>query len=215
MNHRAVIFDLGGVVLGSPLHAIAAFEREEGLPAGFVNRLVVTSGDAGAWSRLERGKLDLEAFYTAFEPDCADAGQQLSARVLMERVAVSAEPRPAMLEAVRRIRERGLKTAALTNNWVGEEEGTRPLRLCFDAFIESSALGLRKPDPRIYLHACEQIGVEPPQAIFLDDIGRNLKTARELGMATIKVLEPEAALAELEGLLGFGLQAGGDAASPR
>ncbi len=213
MRHRAVIFDLGGVVLDSPLHAIAAFEREEGLPAGFVNRVVVRSGEAGAWSRLERGELELEAFYAAFEQDCSEAGETLSARLLMERIAVSTEPRPAMLEAVRRIRERGLKAAALTNNWVGEEEGTRSLRPCFDAFIESSALGLRKPDPRIYLHACEQIGVEPPEAIFLDDIGSNLKTARKLGMTTIKVLEPGAALAELEGLLGFALQASGEAAS--
>ncbi len=205
MRHRAVIFDLGGVVLGSPLHAIAAFEREEGLPAGFVNRVVVTSGDAGAWSRLERGELELEAFYAAFEQDCSEAGETLSPRLLMQRIAESAEPRPAMLEAVRRIRERGLKAAALTNNWVGEEEGTRGLRPCFDAFIESSALGLRKPDPRIYLHACEQIGVEPAQTIFLDDIGRNLKAARGLGMTTIKVQEPGAALAELEGLLGFAL----------
>ncbi len=205
MRHRAVIFDLGGVVLDSPLHAIAAFEREEGLPAGFVNRVVVRSGEQGAWSRLERGELELEAFYAAFEQDCAEAGERLSARLLMQRIARSAEPRPAMLEAVRRIRERGLKAAALTNNWVAEEEGTRPLRACFDAFIESSALGLRKPDPRIYLHACEQIGVEPSEAIFLDDIGRNLKAARCLGMTTIKVQEPGAALAELEGLLGFAL----------
>ena len=212
MSHRAVIFDLGGVVLGSPLHAIAAFEDEKGLPAGFVNRVVVTTGDAGAWSRLERGELELEAFYAAFERDCAQAGETLSARLMMQRIAVSAEPRPAMLEAVRRIRERGLKAAALTINWVGEEDGTRPLRSCFDAFIESSALGLRKPDPRIYVHACEQIDVEPPEAIFLDDIGRNLKTARGLGMATIKVLEPAAALAELEGLLGFPLQDGRAAA---
>ncbi len=213
MRHRAVIFDLGGVVLGSPLHAIAAFEREEGHPAGFVNRVVVDTGHGGAWSRLERGELELEAFYTAFEDDCARAGETLSARLMMQRIAVSAAPRPAMLEAVRRIRERGLKAAALTNNWVGEEEGTRTLRPCFDAFIESSALGLRKPDPRIYVHACQEIGVEPPEAIFLDDIGRNLKTARGLGMATIKVLEPGAALGELEGLLGFALQATGDAAS--
>ncbi len=108
MRHRAVIFDLGGVVLGSPLHAIAALEREEGLPAGFVNQVVVRSGEAGAWSRLERGELALEAFYAAFEQDCSEAGETLSARLLMERIAVSTEPRPAMLEAVRRIREQGL-----------------------------------------------------------------------------------------------------------
>ena len=208
MRFLAVIFDLGGVVLGSPLHAIAAFEREQGLPAGFVNRVVMETAPEGAWSRLERGELTLEEFFPAFERDCAEAGQVLCARAMMERMAERALPRPAMLEAVQRIRARGLKTAALTNNWEqeGREEGTRALRPHFDAFVESSVVGLRKPDPRIYQHACDEVGVRPAEAVFLDDIGRNLKTARQLGMATIKVDDPDQALAELERLLGFALR---------
>jgi epoxide hydrolase-like predicted phosphatase len=208
MRFLAVIFDLGGVVLGSPLHAIAAFERELGIPAGFVNRVVMETAPEGAWSRLERGELTLEEFFVAFERDCAAAGQALSARAMMERMAQSALPRPAMLEALRRIRARGLKTAALTNNWQTEEaeESTRPLRPYFDAFVESSIVGLRKPDPRIYQHACNELGVRPAEAVFLDDIGHNLKTARQLGMATIKVDDPAQALAELEELLGFALR---------
>jgi epoxide hydrolase-like predicted phosphatase len=196
------------VVLGSPLHAIAAFEREQGIPAGFVNRVVMETAPEGAWSRLERGELTLEEFFVAFESDCAAAGQQLSARAMMERMAESALPRPAMLEAVQRIRARGLKTAVLTNNWQseGSEEGARELRPHFDAFVESSVVGLRKPDPRIYQHACDQIGVQPAEAVFLDDIGHNLKAARQLGMATIKVDDPDQALAELEELLGFSLR---------
>ena len=208
MRFAAVIFDLGGVVLGSPLHAIAAFEREQGIPAGFVNRVVMETAPEGAWSRLERGELALEGFFVVFERDCAAAGQVLCARALMERMAEIALPRPAMLEAVQRIRARGLKTAALTNNWQdeGSEEGTRALRPHFDAFVESSIVGLRKPDPRIYQHACDELGVRPAEAVFLDDIGRNLKTARQLGMATIKVDDPDRALAELERLLGFALR---------
>jgi epoxide hydrolase-like predicted phosphatase len=113
-----------------------------------------------------------------------------------------------MLEAVRRIRARGLRAAALTNNWEGEGagEGTRALRPHFDVFVESSVVGLQKPDPRIYEHACRQLGVGPEQAVFLDDIGRNLKAARALGMATIKVADADAALGELERLLGFALR---------
>ena len=128
----------------------------------------------------------------------------------MERIGESSLPRPEMLAAVQRIRECGLVTAALTNNWSaeGKGDGTRVLEPHFDFFIESSVLGLRKPDPRIYTHTCERIGIEPEQAVFLDDIGRNLKTARQLGMTTIKVAEPAAALAELEALLGFPLGAG-------
>jgi putative hydrolase of the HAD superfamily len=205
VRYRAVIFDLGGVVVGSPLHAIAEFERREGIAEGLVNRVVVGAGPAGAWSRLERGELTLEEFYPAFEADCAQAGCRLSARALMAQVAGIAVPRPAMIEAIRCIRRNGLTTAALTNNWVSEEDRTGSLHDLFDLVVESAVEGLRKPDPRIYQVACERLGIEPASAVFLDDIGRNLKTARELGMTTIKVVEPAAAIDELSALLGFPL----------
>ena len=147
MAYRAVVFDLGGVVVGSPLHAIAAYEGELGLPANTINRVVVTTGPDGAWSRLERGELGLEAFYPAFEADCAGAGCRIDARELMLRVAGATGPRPEMLEAIRRIRAGGLKAAAITNNWVTEDEGTRVLAPHFDVFIESAVVGIRKPDP--------------------------------------------------------------------
>jgi putative hydrolase of the HAD superfamily len=202
----AVIFDLGGVVLASPLQAIASFEREHAIPEGFVNRVVVESGPAGAWSRLERGELGLEAFYAAFEADCAQAGGSVPARSLMLRIAAGSGPRPAMLVAVARIRERGLRVAALTNNWSGGGGATRSLRDRFDVFVESCVVGLRKPDPRIYRHVLAQLGVAAAEAAFLDDIGRNLKPARALGMATVKVGDPDRALAELEALLGFAVR---------
>lgn len=207
MKFRAVLFDLGGVVLDSPLHAIARFEREQGIPEGFVNRVVASTGPEGAWGRLERGLLDLEAFVPAFEADCAAAGRPLSARALMLRIGEAAQPRPPMLEAIRRIRARGLLAAALTNNWASgsRDDGTGALRGRFDAFFESSVLGLQKPDPRIYEHACASLGIRPPEVVFLDDIGRNLKSARALGMTTVRVLEPHSALAELEQILGFPL----------
>ena len=205
MSYRAVIFDLGGVVLGSPLEAIAAYERTHAIPAGFINRVVVATGQAGAWSRLERGELTLDEFYPAFEHDCDTAGRRVLARALMELVAAATVPRPAMLEAIRRIRARGLAAAALTNNWITEDEGAGALRPHFDVFIESAAIGLRKPDPRIFQRACEELRVAPADAVFLDDIGANLKAARALGMTTIKVVEAAAALAELEVVLGFAL----------
>jgi putative hydrolase of the HAD superfamily len=206
----AVIFDLGGVVIGSPLHAIAAYEREIAIPAGFVNRLVVSTGPAGAWSRLERGELGMEAFYAAFDAECAAAGHAISARAMMARIGEAARPRPRMLAAIRSIRTRGLRTAALTNNWVGESGDTRSSGLGdlgghFDVVVESAVEGLRKPDPRIYALALDRLGVGAPQAVFLDDIGRNLKPAREMGMRTIKVDGEEQALADLAAVLGFPL----------
>lgn len=209
MRYRAVLFDLGGVVLDSPLHVIAAYERELGIPAGFVNRVVVETGPEGAWSRLERGELGMAGFVRDFDEECRGAGERFSSAELMARIA-GCGPRPAMLEAIRRIREAGLRVGALTNNWSDPEARGEPardadLRELFDAFVESSVVGLRKPDPRIYQHACRELSVEPAESVFLDDIGRNLKTARALGMTTIKVETPEAALRELASHLGLPL----------
>ncbi len=203
---RAVIFDLGGVVVGSPLHAIAAYEQEQGIPGGAINRIVAARGATGAWSRLERGELTLEVFYPAFEADCAAHGVRIDARELMRRVTAAIVPRPAMLEAIARIRAAGLKTAALTNNWIAEDEGTRVLAPRFDVFVESATVGIRKPDPRIYELACQRLAVSPRETVFLDDIGANLKPARALGMTTIKVEAPEQALRDLEALLGLALR---------
>ena len=209
MRYTAVIFDLGGVVLGSPLHAIARYERACGLPANFINRVVVATGPSGAWSRLERGELAVPEFIPAFEADCLAAGQSVAIAPMMEAIREESQPRPVMLAAIRGLRARGLRVGALTNNWVSEEPTESRLGLelrdLFDTFVESAILGLRKPDPRIYVHACKELGVEPPQAVFLDDIGTNLKTARALGMHTIKVDAPEQALAELDQALGFEL----------
>lgn len=205
---RAVIFDLGGVVMDSPLHAIAAYERELGIPEGHVNRVVIATGSQGAWSRLERGELSLDAFYAAFDRECEAAGHALSAREMMERIGAHSKPRPEMLEAIARIRARGLRAGALTNNWKGDETGSRTESLGehFDVLVESAVVGLRKPDPRIYQLACRELQVSAAESVFLDDIGRNLKAARALGMATIKVDDAGRALDELAELLGFPLR---------
>jgi putative hydrolase of the HAD superfamily len=203
----AVVFDLGGVILESPLHAIGRYERDHGLAAQAVNRAIAAAGDESAWSRLERGELPLADFLPAFEADCRAQGLEVSGAAVMAYIAEASSPRPAMIEAVRRIRERGLRVGALTNNWATSE--MRPeraaLRDLFHVFVESSAVGMRKPDPRIYEFTCGALGVEPARTAFLDDIGRNLKSARALGMTTIKVDDPLVALRELGDVLGFAL----------
>ena len=202
----AVIFDLGGVVMGSPLAAIARYERDHGLPPRAVTQAIRTAGEAGAWSRLERGELSLEAFVAPFEADCRVCGVPVSGARLMAYIAEAGHPRPVMIEALRRLKAHGFRTGALTNNWVSDgPRRPHPVREHFEVFIESSVVGMRKPDPRIYELACRELGVTPARAAFLDDIGSNLKPARALGMATIKVDEPEAALRELSGLVGFDL----------
>jgi len=208
----AVVFDIGGVVQDSPLHAIARYERERGLPPNAINRVVVAAGEEGAWARLERGELTVQSFCAPFEADCRARGVAIDGRVLMERISEAGVPRPRMLEAIRRLRAAGLRVAALTNNWVAETPGataseTMKARLTahFDVFVESAVVGLRKPDPRIYALVCDKLGLAPARVAFLDDIGRNLKPARELGMATIKVDDPEQALRELGALLDLDL----------
>ena len=201
---EAVVFDLGGVVTDSPLHAIARYERDHGIEHNAINHSIVDAGERGAWSRLERGELALEEFFSPFESDCRAAGFAVDGRRMMEYIAAGGGPRPQMIEAIARIRAQGLRVGALTNNW--KSDGTeRPMREIFDVFVESSVVGLRKPDPRIYELVCRELDVEPKRAAFLDDIGRNLKSARALGMTTIKVVEPDAALRELESVLGFAL----------
>ena len=208
MGYRAVIFDLGGVVFDSPLHAIARYERERELPPGFINRVVASTAPGGAWSRLERGELSLDAFYPAFENDCAGAGQRISARAMMGRIAEATAPRESMLFAIARIRERGLRVAALTNNWDNgdaSDSHREELDKHFHVVVESRLEGLRKPDPEIYRRVCARLEVAAGDAIFLDDIGANLKPARALGMTTLKVEDPDHALGELAGLLGFAI----------
>jgi putative hydrolase of the HAD superfamily len=204
----AVVFDIGGVVQDSPLHVIARYEQELGLMANAINRVVVAMGERGAWARLERGELTIETFYAPFEADCRAQGLAVDARHLMARIAEASVSRPRMLEAIRRIRASGRKVAALTNNWAtdtarppGGDTARSRLDPHFDVFVESAVVGLRKPDPRIYALVCERLAVAPARVAFLDDIGRNLKPARELGMATIKVDDPGQALRELGALL--------------
>jgi len=200
-----VLFDLGGVVVDSPLHAIARYERDHGLAVHAINHAIMGSGPGGAWSRLERGEIELDDFYAPFEADCRAHGVAVDGMRMMAYIAEARAPRPRMLEAIRRIRGRGLRVGALTNNWKTERVGAHPLGEHFHVVVESAVVGLRKPDPAIYELACRELGVLPSRTAFLDDIGHNLKSARALGMTTIKVVEPDAALRELEAVLGFPL----------
>jgi putative hydrolase of the HAD superfamily len=211
MTVTAVVFDLGGVLTDSPMTAFAAYEEEAGLPAGLIRQLNSTDPDTNAWARFERNELDVAGFSAAFEAEAAAAGHQLEAvRVL---AALQGELRPSMVAAVRRLREAGLPLALLSNNVAPMERigALGELLGLFDAIVESSVEGVRKPEPEIYRRALtrlsEAVGrpIEAADCAYLDDLGINLKPARALGFATIKVVEPAAALAELSELVGFPL----------
>ncbi len=202
------IFDLGGVVLGSPLPAIRSYEADLGLEPGSLGRVVRLHGEAGAWASHERGELAFPAFVRAFAAEGRELGIEFSPVELMRRIAAAVRPRPEMVAAVEAVRAAGLRTAALTNNWAEPApaaERFHGLRGLFDVFVESCVVGMRKPDPRIYEHALGELALPPEAVVFLDDMGRNLKPARAMGMATIKVDEPAAALAELGALVGLAL----------
>jgi putative hydrolase of the HAD superfamily len=202
---EAVLFDFGGVLSTSPFDAFERHEHVQGLPPGFIRTLNATNQHENAWARLERNELDFDQFCAAFEAEAVAAGGRVDARVLF--ATMSGEMRPEMLEAVRRCHEH-FKTGLLTNNFITPETTARHHDVfdLFDIVIQSAVVGVRKPDPRFYLMACRELGIEPPAAVFLDDLGVNLKTARALGMQTIKVIDPDQALVELEAIIGIPLR---------
>jgi putative hydrolase of the HAD superfamily len=210
MPYRAVIFDLGGVVFPSPFEAFDTYDHGNDLKKGTMRALIRVSSETGAWAALERGELSMDEFIVALEAEALAAGFILDARRLMGLIGSSLGPRPEMAHAIRVIRQHGLRTAALTNNWADEKQRSSPSGLretgLFDVIVESAVEGLRKPDPRIYALALARLNVLASESVFLDDLGMNLKPARNMGMATIKVVDPDDALAELETILGFPLR---------
>ncbi|GAC1599990.1 MAG: HAD-IA family hydrolase [Acidimicrobiales bacterium] len=205
MPVSAVLWDFGGVILESPFDAFARYERDNDLPDAFLRELNARDPDTNAWAKLERSEVSLDEFCVLFEAEAAAAGHRIDGHAVLG--LLSGSVRPEMVEAVRRCSAR-IPTGMITNNFVGFGDGPRrpeieEILALFHTVIESSKVGLRKPDPRIYELACESLGVSPPEAAFLDDLGINLKPARELGMTTIKVVDPAVALRQLEAAVGF------------
>lgn len=210
---RAVLFDFGGVITTSPFEAFHRFERQRGLPVGFLQEINRTDPDRNAWARFERGELSAERFDEVFAAESRAAGHEV--RGLEVVALVYGDIRPRMTRAVERCRGRFV-TACLTNNFQqGSGDETAPaaarprewesVLALFDEVIESSKVGVRKPETAFFELACERLSIEPREAVFLDDLGRNLKPARAMGMHTIKVVDPEAALDELSAVLGIDL----------
>ncbi len=210
----AVLWDFGGVFTTSPFENFAAFEASRGLPKDFIRGVNSTNPDTNAWAQLEASEISRETFDELFAAESRELGHEIRGAEVLE--LLSGELRPAMVHALDKI-SANYKTACLTNNIreAGEGPGMAKDRSRadeiagvfdrFDAVIESSVVGIRKPNPEFYKLACKTLGVEPNEAVFLDDLGINLKPARALGMATIKVLNQDQALDDLSALLDMDL----------
>ncbi|KAJ8475244.1 hypothetical protein ONZ45_g3202 [Pleurotus djamor] len=253
---KAIIFDIGGVVLRSPFIGIADYERHLGLPPNYLNCSIVGHGSTGAWQRFERGEIHLFPFYEQFGKELSDTengnrwyqaycernrlpcpplpgkikvdGRELFGRMMRE----SGQFDKHFLLAIQKLRAaKKYRIIALTNNFSRTGESGEPippselaflgwdkggvappkLRALFEDFIDSSVHGMRKPDPEFFLLACKRNGIKPEEVVFLDDIGMNLKSARQLGMRTIQVQIGKTldAVQELERIVGLDLTSTG------
>ena len=207
---EAVIWDFGGVLTTSPFEAFARYETEHGLPADIIRRTNAANHLENAWAKFERAEVDIEAFDALFATESKALGAEVRGKDVLP--LLSGELRPEMVEALRRVKAR-FKTGCITNNLPANAIGSRSGRSLyvaevmelFDHVIESAKIGLRKPDPRIYQMMTETLAVDPRHCIYLDDLGVNLKPARDMGMTTIKVLNAEQAIKALEAATGLAL----------
>lgn len=211
---KAVLWDFGGVITSSPFEAFNRFESEHNLPKDFIRGINATNPETNAWAQLESSQVSVDEFDELFAGEARDKGHEVRGKQVLE--LLSGDIRPEMVSALKRIKQ-DHAVGCITNN-VNTGEGPGMARSekkasaiaeimsLFEIVIESSKVGIRKPNPAIYELACEQMGIKPDQAVYLDDLGINLKPARALGMTTIKVLSADQALDELEQHLGLTLR---------
>lgn len=210
---KAVLWDFGGVISTSPFDAFRRFEDERGLPRDFLRQVNSTNPHGNAWACFERGEIDAVVFGERFCAEAKALGQDVHGRDILPLIA--GEIRPRMVEALKKVKTR-YRIACLTNNMPhghGPSMTQLPERArqvaeviaLFDLVVESSKTGVRKPEPAFYERACELLGIRPTEAVFLDDLGINLKPAAAMGMTTIKVTDPDMALADLGRILGMEL----------
>ena len=204
---KAVLWDFGGVITTSPFEAFNRYEAEHGLPTDFIRGINATNPETNAWAKLESNDIDVKTFDDLFAAEAEEKGHRVPGKDVLG--LLSGDVRPEMVHALKTIKAQ-IPVGCITNNV--KNAGTGPgmasnaerasavsdVMSLFDVVIESSKAGIRKPNPEIYKIACKEMGIEPAEAIFLDDLGINLKPAKALGMTTIKVLSADQAIEELE-----------------
>ena len=214
MSFTTVIFDFGGVITASPFEAFNRLEEERGLPRDFVRRVNARDPDGNAWAKFERAEIDAAAFDRAFADEARALGHDLEGEAVLAVLAGAV--RPAMVAALDTLKARGFTIGCITNNvpsgkgagMARSESAAAEIAAIMDRFdhvVESSKVGVRKPDPAIYRMMCEALGVAASDCVYLDDLGINCKPAAMLGMHAIKVTSGEQALADLSAALEMSL----------
>lgn len=212
--YRAVFWDFGGVITESPFEAFNRYEAANGLPKDFIRGVNTRNFNDNAWAKFERNEISIAEFDRLFAAESEQSGHRIQGADIIQLLAV--KPRPSMVKALQKICQ-DYTTVCITNNVAAghgagmqqDEAAAEEIQRImeqFDFVLESSKVGIRKPDPRIYQLACEQVNIAPNHVIYLDDLGVNLKPAKALGMATIKVAHADQAIDELENLLKLNLR---------
>ena len=211
---QAIIWDFGGVFTSSPFEAFNRYEDEQGLPADFIRSVNAVNPLENAWAKLERSEVDAAQFDVLFRTESKALGRVVPGRDVLGLLSGSLRPR--VVNALKVCKGHG-KVGCITNNapigkgasMTQDDAKAKELAAVFDQFdhlIESPKLGIPKPDPRIYALMCEALDVDPKACVYLDDLGINLKPARDMGMATIKVTGEEQLLTDLEAVTGYALR---------
>ncbi len=206
MAIEAVIWDFGGVFTTSPFEAFNRYEAARGLPKDLIRSINAADPHDNAWALFERAEIDAAGFDVKFAQEAEARGYPVRGADVLP--LLSGDVRPRVVAALKICKAR-FKVGCITNNMQSAGHGSgmaatsekaaqvAEIMGLFDAVIESSKVGVRKPDPRIYQMMCELLAVAPADCIYLDDLGINCKPASQLGMTAIKVQGEDQALADL------------------
>jgi putative hydrolase of the HAD superfamily len=206
MTTTTVIFDFGGVVTTSPFEAFNRMEAERGLPHNFVRSINAADPDTNAWAQFERAEITAAEFDAVFAAEAQARGHDLPGADVIK--CLSGDVRPRVVAAMDALKTAGFRLGCITNNvpsgegpgmahGLGKAAQVADAMARFEHIIESSKVGVRKPDPRIYQMMCDMLGVAAADCVYLDDLGVNCKPASVLGMHAIKVVSEAQLLADL------------------
>ncbi len=207
----AILWDFGGVFTSSPFEAFNRLEEKLGVPQDFIRQTNAINPEHNAWAQFESNSVSLDEFDDLFAAESAAHGHRIQGKEVI--AVLSGQLRPRMVEVLKLCKAH-YKVACITNNvkagkgpgmarGKGKADAVAEVMSQFDLVVESSVEGVRKPNPEIYIRTCERLGVPCDQAIFLDDLGINLKPAKTLGMQTIKVVSEAQAIEDLATLTGL------------